>query len=78
MNANTDRELLMWTVYWNHLDFPGQYVARQWIVGDGEPRMTKHFLINDTLDGVRSMIPPGFVMLGRDESDDPSVVETWI
>ena len=70
-------ELSLWTVYEHPKDFPGQFIARRWIVG-GEGRPTNDVLVAESLEGVRKQLPDGLVRLPRNTEDPPVVVETWI
>lgn len=67
-------ELEIWVVYYDPLDFPGLYVARKWLTDVP----TKERYIGDTLEQVRQCIPEGKILLMRDPSDDPKIVEIWI
>lgn len=74
-----DRFLEMWTVYWSPLDYPGQFVARKCLIGGApELQMTNDMYTAATLEELRDLLPPGLVLMPRDESDDPVIVETWI
>jgi hypothetical protein len=72
------RTFSIYTVYNSPDDCPGLFVVRRFIVGlgpapvnNGEARKAK------TLEEARALIPPGLMCFPRDESDVPSVVETW-
>lgn len=71
-------ELSMWVVTQNPTDFPGKFVAREWLIGAGCQAATLNHHVADTLDHVRSMLPPELCRLPRDPSDDPVIVESWI
>lgn len=71
-------ELSMWVITQNPSDFPGKFVAREWLVGAGCQAATLNHHVADTLDGVRAMLPVGLVVLPRDPSDDAVIVESWI
>lgn len=72
-----DLPFVMWVIYHNPRDFPpGAYVARPW-------RNDKHpdgdtYLMADTLEKVRAMLPPGLTCLLRMPGDDPVIVEVWV
>lgn len=72
--------LYLWTVYDKPLDYPGKFVARQWVVrrGEPEPLPTGQLIVAPTLDVVRRMLPPGLYRLDRSEGDEPHIVETWM
>lgn len=67
-------ELEGWTVYDNPTDFPGKFVARNWV---GETP-TDTVLIDTTLDGLRAQLPQGLGCLVRDPRDHPHIIEVWI
>jgi hypothetical protein len=71
------RLLPMWTVYESPADRPGVFLARLWLVGR-DIFHTDRFMIGDTLEEVRSMLPPGLTRLPRQDGDDACIVETWI
>ncbi len=69
----------IWTIYAHPLDYPDNFVARRWVMLDGgkfEP--TTDIIIADTLDIVRSKLPPGLFRIERFETDEPQVVEAWM
>lgn len=61
-------------VYNSPLDYPGKVVARLWAVN----KPTHYVVVGEALDEVRNMIPAHFTNIGRDENDDPRIVEVWI
>lgn len=69
-----------YTIYRNPIEYPGKFAVRGWTakpgasVPDPEP-----LAVVDTLDEARDHIPPeANVRFSRDETDDPSIVETWM
>jgi len=72
--------LSMWTLYDRPRDYPQHYVARRFEVASGHiyPRPTNDMFTADSLEELRMLLPPGLVCLGRNPSDDPNIVETWI
>ena len=44
----------------------------------GGHRPDPDFQLADTLDEARGLVPPGAENRGRDEGDDPVIVETWM
>jgi hypothetical protein len=76
---NSDRDLLMWEVYVNTSDFPGRFTARPQSMFAMKHGIALDFvLVSDSLDGIRKMLPPGLVKMGRDPDDEPQIVEVWI
>ncbi|BBB91038.1 MAG TPA: hypothetical protein PKA28_10720 [Methylomusa anaerophila] len=61
-------------VYRSPKDYPEKYVARLWDLA----RPIEIALTRDTLSEIRKEIPLGFVNLGRQENDDPVIVESWV
>ncbi|CAM8631602.1 hypothetical protein [Sphingobium cupriresistens] len=71
-------ELSMWVITENPTDFPGQFVAREWLLGNGVHAVTDNHHVAPTLDDVRDLLPPFLHRLARDPNDDPVIVESWI
>lgn len=71
-------DLSMWVVTENPTDFPGQFVAREWLIGSGCRAVTANHHVAATLAEVRDMLPPLLHRLPRDPKDDPVIVECWI
>lgn len=69
--------LPMWTVYERPEDYPGGFIARLFLTLPGV-QATRHVLIGETLNAVRSRLPLGLACMQRAEDDDPKVVETWL
>lgn len=75
----TAETLSIWTITRNLSDHPGKHVARRHVVypGSAAGATADHF-IADTLDQARACLPPGLINLGRNQADDPVIVESWI
>ncbi|MED5545675.1 MAG: hypothetical protein VYD90_10530 [Pseudomonadota bacterium] len=67
--------LPIWTITKSPADFPGKFVARKHLIPGG---VTEDHRVADTLEGVRAMLPPHLVNLGRETHDAPVIVESWI
>ena len=67
-----------WVITENPSDFPGQFVARKWLIGSGTTAATTEIFTGKTLDEVRDLLPAHLVKLPRDPNDDPVIVESWI
>lgn len=77
--------LALYTIYGDPADFPGKFVLRRstirgsvqgGAVADPEP-----MIVADSLAAVRRHLEdtiPGLYCLGRQDDDDPVIVETWI
>lgn len=78
-HAFTERNALsMWTIYLDAKDFPGVYVARRFVIGPGTVTPTTH-VIQRTLPELREeMQRRGLVLMARNETDEPQIVESWI
>lgn len=76
----TDGFLVIWTVYENPTDFPGEFVARPHFVGrgGGKPVAAPHAIRAKTLAELRAKLPPGLILFPRDKSDPPQIVESWM
>jgi hypothetical protein len=78
-----DRNIRMWTIYRSPKDYPGQFVAREWLVTDrGQTLASKEPLsIHEQLRIVRMAIQyqsPGAMLVPRSPGDDPVILETWM
>jgi hypothetical protein len=71
--------LPMWVVLGpGTTDYPGQYLARMWVVNHEGSDSTSCLIIANTLEEVLAMLPPGLTKLERSFSDDPNILEVWI
>lgn len=70
----------VFVVYEHPKDFPGKYVVRLWQI-DRENNITEptsYCVVKDTLKEIREALPCNLYRFGRDSSDDPVIIETWI
>lgn len=75
----TQDTLSIWTITRNPSDHPGKHVARRHVVHPAaNAGPTDDHFIADTLDQARACLPPGLTNLGRNEAEDPVIVESWI
>ena len=74
--ANRER-LPMWTITAHPSDFIQGFVARMSLTLPS-PKATDCALYGESLQDVRSMLPPGLVCIDRDPNDDPVIVEVWL
>ncbi len=72
----SDGTLQFYVIYRHPSDYPQCYVCRIHH-SDGTIEPTP-FAVGDTLEGVRSKLPAFRFNLGRDEEDDPAIVEMWV
>ncbi len=75
-----DVPMSMWTIYHKPKGHPDvNYLARKWVIEKGnDPKPTEEIIKAATLKEARDSLPPELFCLGRYESDDPCIVETWI
>lgn len=71
--------LRMWTVYDHPKDYPNNYVARMFLVMDGETRATDELMVCPELEPIREQLRArGLFHFTRWTSDDPVILETWM
>lgn len=68
----------MWVIYEKPADFPDGFIARKHVIDVGSHRPTMTCAHGETLESVRSQLPPGLVRLDRSPGDDPVIVESWM
>ena len=82
--ARRDGHLFMtkiYTIYKNPTDYPGLFVVREFIVSRANAKpyvMPRPLAVTKHLELARAAVPMGAVCLGRNESDEPQIVESWI
>ncbi len=73
--------LVMWTVYKHPKDYPGDYVARKFVITEDVYRPSKESISSRSLRDVRNVLQslyPGLIQLKRPPDDEPHVVEVWL
>ncbi len=68
------RALFVWVIYDSPIDLPGRFVARKW--RNGVPTLTIEQA--QDLDDLRAKLPTGLMRFGRQNGDDPKIVECWL
>ena len=71
----------IWTVYDHPLDFPHGFIARRWEIrrGAGEPAWTEDVMRAYELEPLQEqLMDMGLSRLGRNEGDEPQIVECWL
>lgn len=68
----------MYVIYQHAADYPGQIVARQWVLGETKYIPSGCVLTGETLDDVRKQMPRGMICIGRAQHDDPVIREVWL
>lgn len=76
-------QLVMFTVYFNPLDYPGKYVARRFVITAGEATPDPDvYCVADTLeecrDGIHPQLDGLFARIERSPHDDGVIVESWV
>lgn len=72
------RVLSIWTITDHPTDRPDVVVARRHEICDGGHQPTDDVLEGATLDEVRAQLPPGLINIGRQDADDPVILESWV
>lgn len=73
-------EMFFYTVYDHPKDYPDHFVVRRFLITPGKAiPQPDIYLQKDNLDELRhELFNLGLFPIGRDKSDDPVIVETWI
>lgn len=71
--SSMSNKIELWVIYDKPTDYPGKYVARKWL--NNNP--TKTMYTAESLEEIREKIP-GLYNLGRQDNDDPKIVEVWV
>jgi hypothetical protein len=72
---------VMWTVYENPKDCPGEYVARKFLITEDFYRSSNESISSRSLTDVRNVLRslyPGLIQLKRPPDDEPHIVEVWL
>jgi len=83
------KAIIFWVIFENPADFPGQFVVRRNVllvgnanVSDSQPTgyaiEDKPWLVVESLSQARALIPDDCYNLGRQNGDEPQIVEVWI
>ena len=70
----------MWRVYKHPKDYPGEYVARKFLIAEDFYRSSDS-IISRSLRDVRNLLRslyPGLIQLKRPPDDEPHIVEVWL
>jgi hypothetical protein len=73
--------LVMWTVYKHPKDYPGEYLARKFVIAEDFYRPSNESISSRSLRDGRSVLRslyPGLIQLKRPPDDEPHVVEVWL
>ena len=70
--------LPMWVVYRPVTrEYPGRWVARMHVTLP-ETRPTRFVMTHDSLDELRSLLPPALTWMERNPQDVPEIEEVWL
>jgi hypothetical protein len=70
--------LPMWVVYHPFTrEYPGSWVARMHVTLP-EPKATRFVVIHDSLEELRTILPPGLTRMARHANDLPEIAEVWL
>jgi hypothetical protein len=70
-------ELCIWVVYDSPSDYPGQFVARMFVLD----KPTQTVLTEPTLGDLRAlllMLYPDLYCIPRQADDEPQIIEVWL
>jgi hypothetical protein len=71
-------KLKIWTIYFSPADFPGQWIAREFILD----QPTKNIFLGPSVVSLRNSLlnysDHELYRIPRSENDHPSVIESWI
>ena len=70
--------LEIWTICERPSDYPDGFTVRKHVVGKGGSHPTDEMFMAPSLDEARALIPMGLICVGREQADDPVIVESWL
>ena len=73
--------LVMWTVYKHPKDYPGEYVARKFVITENSYGPSNESISSRSLRDVRNVLRSlyrGLIQLKRPPDDEPHIVEVWL
>ena len=73
--------LVMWTVYKHPQDYPGEYVARKFVITEDFYGPSNESISSRSLRDVRKVLRslyPGLIQLKRPPDDEPHIVDVWL
>lgn len=71
--------VVIFTVYENPRDYPGQFVVRRWREMAGAFKADPVLLyVGPSLDDARAALPAGLHCVGRKPGDDMAILESWM
>lgn len=81
--SNPRNVLDMYVIYERPTDYPDNFVMRKHSVvskanAEIEIQVDPSITLDQTLDGIRSKVPPGLFNAGRTPLDESQIVEVWM
>ena len=73
--------LVMWTVYKHPKDYPGEYVARKFVITENSCGPSNESISSRSLRDVRNVLRSLYgdlIQLKRPPDDEPHIVEVWL
>lgn len=77
---NDDIVITQYVIYERPAEFPNHWVVLAWDVVSGQLEPVPHgeVVLTDSLDAARATVPPGHTRIGRNPSDEQTIVEVWV
>lgn len=75
MAAATISPIPIYAIYKDPSDYPGLYVVRRWYT---EHLTEEPLIVTPNLGDARLALPMGLANVGRQQGDDPAILEVWL
>jgi hypothetical protein len=74
-----DVAMALWTIYERPTDYPSGYVLRaNFAMKNGHSQPDIYAWYATSADALREILPPGKICIGRNDRDDPVILEVWV
>lgn len=70
-------QLEQFVIYERPRDYPDKFVVRRFRIVPGKIIPDDNVAVFNTLDEAREFIPYHLINIGRQEKDEPQIVEVW-
>lgn len=71
--------LSMWVIYDHPKDEPDHFIARRWLMRDGQMVATRETITCQSVAAIRGFLSSSaFTRINRSASDDASILEIWL
>jgi hypothetical protein len=72
--------LSMWVIYDHPKDEPASFIARRWVIMEGEMRPTLETISCQTVQAIRDFLTGSMALtrFPRSPGDDPCILEVWL